>query len=124
MYVRPGEAQGTVKMILDGHSHTTESDGLLSPSYVVDWSISQGYNVICITDHNTLSGGLMAEAYAKEKYGDAVTVLVGMEFTCCRIHLNFINIKSDPLVCCTCNFIRFVEENCATIPATSRSSKE
>ncbi|MBU7003944.1 MAG: hypothetical protein HXS50_00155, partial [Theionarchaea archaeon] len=37
------------------HTHTTESDGRLSPSEVSEFYRSRGYDFLCLTDHNTVS---------------------------------------------------------------------
>ncbi|KAJ2866313.1 hypothetical protein FB639_005033, partial [Coemansia asiatica] len=81
-------------ILLDGHAHTTVSDGRLSPEQLVDYSIAQGCNAVIVTDHNTVRGGLRAEQYAKAKYPGQFVVIPGMEYSNCRIHMNFININS------------------------------
>ncbi|MDR0218709.1 MAG: PHP domain-containing protein [Enterobacteriaceae bacterium] len=40
----------------DLHSHTTASDGVLSPEQLVDRAISMGIDVLAITDHDTTEG--------------------------------------------------------------------
>ncbi len=35
------------------HSHSTESDGLRDPEYVVRWYVDHGYDFLAITDHRT-----------------------------------------------------------------------
>ena len=37
------------------HTHTTISDGHLSPQFVVDWYHEHGYSILAITDHNEVS---------------------------------------------------------------------
>ncbi|KAJ1890362.1 hypothetical protein LPJ66_007526 [Kickxella alabastrina] len=81
-------------VLLDGHTHTTISDGRLTPEQLVDYSIAQGCNAIIVSDHNTVKGGLRAEEYAKSKYADKFVVIPGMEYSNCRIHMNFININT------------------------------
>ncbi|KAI9503353.1 Polymerase/histidinol phosphatase-like protein [Coemansia spiralis] len=80
-------------VLIDGHSHTTLSDGKLTPEQLVEYSIAQGFNAIIVTDHNTVSGGLRAEKYAKDNHQGRFVVVPGMEYTSCRIHMNFININ-------------------------------
>jgi len=53
------------------HTHTTASDGELTPTQVVDLYKQAGYDVIAITDHSTISG--VAEAQLE---GDKVGVIV------------------------------------------------
>ena len=47
------------------HSHTTESDGRLSPGDVVEFYRSRGYDFLCLTDHNRVTdpGGLSSEDF-------------------------------------------------------------
>ncbi|KAJ2221633.1 hypothetical protein IWW45_008820 [Coemansia sp. RSA 485] len=85
---------GDYNVLLDGHAHTTVSDGRLSPEQLVDYSIAQGCNAVIVTDHNTVRGGLQAEKYAKAKYPGEFVVIPGMEYSNCRIHMNFININT------------------------------
>jgi len=80
-------------VLFDVHSHTLYSDGSLTPEQNIQWHIANGYNAMALTDHNTLSGGLEAQKIAREKYSDKIKVLVGMEWTSCRLHLNLIGIN-------------------------------
>ncbi|KAG0334552.1 hypothetical protein BG000_008236 [Podila horticola] len=80
-------------VLLDGHSHTTYSDGRMTPETLIKWHIANGYNAVIVTDHNTIKGGLAAQMIAKEKYADQITVIPGMELTCCRLHMNLIGIN-------------------------------
>lgn len=45
------------------------------------------------SDHNTVAGGLAAEKLALAEYNNSIVVIPGMEYTCCRIHMNFIDIN-------------------------------
>ena len=40
----------------DLHTHTTASDGSMSPSKVVEWAKKGGLDVVAITDHDTVAG--------------------------------------------------------------------
>ena len=44
----------------DLHSHSTRSDGLLSPAEVVRRAAARGVDVLALTDHDELAG--LAEA--------------------------------------------------------------
>ncbi|KAI8325580.1 PHP domain-like protein, partial [Martensiomyces pterosporus] len=81
-------------VLLDGHAHTTVSDGKLQPEQLVEYAIAQGFNAMIVTDHNTVVGGLRAEEYAQQKYPGSFIVIPGMEYSTCRIHMNFININT------------------------------
>ncbi|KAF9387081.1 hypothetical protein BGX21_000651 [Mortierella sp. AD011] len=80
-------------VLLDGHSHTTYSDGRMSPETLLKWHIANGYNAVIVSDHNTIDGGLAAQKIALEKYADMITVIPGMELSCCRLHMNLIGIN-------------------------------
>lgn len=43
-------------MIYDLHTHTSASDGLLSPPDLADLALSRGVGVLSITDHDTVAG--------------------------------------------------------------------
>lgn len=43
-------------MKYDLHSHSTASDGLLSPTELVQRAVEQGVDVLALTDHDTISG--------------------------------------------------------------------
>ena len=50
----------------DLHSHSTRSDGLLSPADVVRRAASRGVDVLALTDHDETSGLAEAEEAARE----------------------------------------------------------
>lgn len=56
-------------------------------------ALVNGYNAVAITDHNTVMGARLAKAYAEQKYPGKMLVISGMEWTTCRIHLNFLGIN-------------------------------
>ncbi|KAJ1845748.1 hypothetical protein LPJ70_002369 [Coemansia sp. RSA 2708] len=86
---------GDYNVLLDAHLHTTYSDGVLSPKQVIEYAIANGYNAIIVTDHQTVEGSLVAKEYAEKHYRDQITVITGMEYTCCRIHMNLIGINES-----------------------------
>lgn len=49
----------------DLHSHTTESDGKLSPKDAVEFYRTRGYDFLCLTDHNRVTDpdGLSTEGF-------------------------------------------------------------
>lgn len=51
------------------------------------------FNCDKCSDHNTIAGGLAAEKLALAEYNSSIVVIPGMEYTCCRIHMNFIDIN-------------------------------
>lgn len=66
-----------MKMI-DLHCHTTASDGIKSPSELIDFAIFEGVEAIAITDHDTVAGVGEALVYATTK---AFKVVSGIEFS-------------------------------------------
>ena len=53
---------------IDLHTHTTASDGTLSPAELVECALQRGISVLAITDHDTLDG--VAEARLCRQLGD------------------------------------------------------
>ena len=45
-----------MEKIYDLHCHSTASDGVLSPTEVVQRAYAQGVNVLALTDHDSVSG--------------------------------------------------------------------
>ena len=79
------------------HNHTYFSDGELSPTGVVELNKKQGYNVIAITDHDSVEG--IAEAVrAGERLG--VLVIPGVEVSTARSHMLglFVDYKNPELL--------------------------
>ncbi|KAN0021454.1 hypothetical protein ACTFIU_010051 [Dictyostelium citrinum] len=88
-----------VNVLLDPHSHTTYSDGSLTPEENIKWHIANGFNVMFMTDHNKIEGGLEGQRIALEKYSSKILVIPGIEWTNCRCHLNLIGINVNvPLI--------------------------
>ncbi|KAI9226201.1 MAG: Polymerase/histidinol phosphatase-like protein [Piptocephalis tieghemiana] len=79
-------------VFLDGHAHTLESDGDLGPEQLVDWAVAHGLNAIVISDHNEVAAVEPATRYAREHYSDQVIIIPGQEYSCCRIHMNLLNV--------------------------------
>ncbi|MFA0810033.1 PHP domain-containing protein [Microbulbifer epialgicus] len=64
--------------LVDLHSHSTASDGILSPAQLVSRAKFQGVTLMALTDHDTVDG--LAEA---QEAGDRLdmTVIAGIEFS-------------------------------------------
>ncbi len=60
------------------HCHTTESDGDMTPTQLVDRALERGYEAIAITDHNTISGVETAVEYGASR---GLVVVKGIEWT-------------------------------------------
>ncbi|KAI8093276.1 polymerase/histidinol phosphatase-like protein [Halteromyces radiatus] len=94
-YLTPYNQSFQYNVLLDGHSHSTYSDGKMNVKQLLDWHIANGYNAVMVTDHNTIAGGIYAEKLAlqDEYYKERIVVIPGMEYSCCRIHMNLIGIN-------------------------------
>lgn len=64
--------------LVDLHTHSTQSDGTLTPTELVRAASERGLRVLGLTDHDTLSG--IAEATA-EAHGYDVEVVAGVELS-------------------------------------------
>jgi predicted metal-dependent phosphoesterase TrpH len=62
--------------VIDLHTHSTASDGSLSPSALVHAAAAQGITALALTDHDTLAGLSEAEQAAKE---EAIRFIPGIE---------------------------------------------
>ena len=61
----------------DLHMHTVYSDGRLTPEQLIDMRVSEGYELLAITDHDGIGGSVKGAPYA-EKLG--VKYIYGIEF--------------------------------------------
>ena len=66
------------KVIVDLHSHTTASDGILTPSELVKRAVDNQINMLAITDHDTIKGLLEAKATI-ERNNLPVKLIYGVE---------------------------------------------
>ncbi|CAO3674285.1 unnamed protein product [Umbelopsis vinacea] len=89
-YLRPYNSTFKYNVLLDGHSHSTYSDGKMTVRQLLDWHIGR--------DHNTIEGGLAAEKLALAEYNNSIVVIPAMEYSCCRLHMNFIGINQSVTV--------------------------
>ena len=62
---------------LDLHSHTSRSDGLLSPAALADQAAAAGVRLLAITDHDTLAG--VRELLAGSGPPEGLEVMPGIE---------------------------------------------
>ncbi|MBI3963650.1 MAG: PHP domain-containing protein [Candidatus Kerfeldbacteria bacterium] len=63
-------------MRIDLHTHTTASDGLLTPTQLVRRAVRERISVLALTDHETLAGLPEATRAAR---GKALTIIPGIE---------------------------------------------
>ncbi|WP_199873056.1 PHP domain-containing protein [Inediibacterium massiliense] len=66
--------------MIDMHVHTNASDGIFSPTQIVDWAYKKGLRGVAITDHDTV-GGILEAVAASKKY-DNFLLIPGIEFSC------------------------------------------
>ena len=79
----------------DLHTHTTASDGSMSPSKVVEWAKKGGLDVVAITDHDTVAGLAEGKKRADEL---GIKFVPGVElstFAVCEIHILGYNIPYE-----------------------------
>jgi len=65
---------------VDLHSHTTASDGTLTPRELVREAVRRGVRVLAITDHDSTDG--LAEAMAEAAEHPPLTIVPGIEINC------------------------------------------
>src|SRR5690349_15038174 len=63
---------------IDLHSHSTASDGLLSPRDLIAHALERGVDVLALTDHDDTAG--LAEA-AEAAHGTALALVNGAELS-------------------------------------------
>ena len=61
----------------DLHMHTYYSDGAMSPEDVIDMRISEGYELLSITDHDVIGGSVAGMSYAQSI---GMPFIYGVEF--------------------------------------------
>src|ERR1700759_520975 len=66
------------KIVADLHSHTSASDGELSPTQLVDLAADAGLEVLAVTDHDTAGGGDEAIQHGKKR---GLEIVPGCELT-------------------------------------------
>jgi len=64
---------------VDLHTHTTYSDGILTPEELLKKAAEAGLDAISITDHDSIDGCVEAHALSKEYL---VEIIDGIEFSC------------------------------------------
>ncbi|QDF75062.1 MULTISPECIES: RNase RNM [Shewanella] len=84
--------------LIDLHSHTTASDGQLTPSELVARALSNGVQMLAITDHDTLAG--LKEAHEFNQSQDVpLTLINGCEVSTrwnnFDIHIVALNIDTE-----------------------------
>ncbi len=79
----------------DLHSHTTWSDGDLSPGERVISAMRSGNSLMAVTDHDELRGSIAAIKFA-ENFNLPITIPTGIEFSTDRGHILVYGLKNNP----------------------------
>ena len=83
-------------MLADLHCHSLCSDGVLSPTDLVNRAVEKGVDMLALTDHDTISG--LAEARSAAE-GQAIRIVSGIEFSTVwngmGIHVVGLNFNED-----------------------------
>lgn len=83
-------------MIFDLHSHSTASDGVLSPQDLVSRAAQQGVDVLALTDHDDVRGVSAARAAATELGIELVTgVEISVTWAGRTIHVVGLQVDAD-----------------------------
>lgn len=64
--------------MIDLHTHTTASDGVMSPRALIDYAVECGIEVLAICDHDTVGGLVEGAAYSA---GKNIEFVPGIEFS-------------------------------------------
>jgi len=84
-----------MSLVYDLHTHTTASDGELSPKALIIKAKENGIDVIAITDHDTTAGIPQAAAEAENQN---IKLLIGIELSVSWMDKNFhiVGLNIDP----------------------------
>lgn len=88
-HFRPFDPDFNFTVLIDVHRHPNGMD----PDTVLQWHIAAGYNAVVITEHNDVGSGQLVQKVARERYNDTIKVIVGEEWTNCRMHMGMLGLK-------------------------------
>jgi predicted metal-dependent phosphoesterase TrpH len=83
--------------VYDLHSHTTASDGLFTPTMLVQRAVEKGVTVLAITDHDTTAG--LAEAHqAIKEFNLPLRLINGVEISTAwqNFDIHVVGLNIDP----------------------------
>ena len=92
--------QSLEPLLIDFHTHTTASDGALSPSQLLLRAVDRGVEALALTDHDTLSGWRATQSLQS----NGITLVCGVELSCqwggATIHVVGLNVNANaaPLI--------------------------
>ncbi len=76
-----GAATSVKTVLIDFHTHTSASDGALTPSELLVRAAANNVKLLAITDHDTVAGFEAAAAYHKEN-PSGMRLISGIELSC------------------------------------------
>ena len=82
-------------LVYDLHSHSTASDGVLSPRELVQRAAGQGVNILALTDHDDLCGLVEARSTAEE-HGMELVAGVEVSITWRNSTVHIVGLRVDP----------------------------
>jgi predicted metal-dependent phosphoesterase TrpH len=77
----PAEALSVKIVLIDFHTHTSASDGALTPSELVNRALAGNIELLAVTDHDTVAGYLSATGYLRSRQG-SLRLVSGVELSC------------------------------------------
>jgi len=95
--------QSVKTVLIDFHTHTSASDGALTPAELVARAVARNIDLLAITDHDTVAGYEAAAAYHRQQPG-GMRLIAGIELSCqwsgTTIHILGLGIDcSHPAMC-------------------------
>ncbi|MDI1298582.1 3',5'-nucleoside bisphosphate phosphatase [Methylotenera sp.] len=84
-----------MSLTFDLHSHTTISDGMLSPNELVAYAANQGVDVLALTDHDD-TGGLAIAAEEAKRWGLHFINGVEISVTWKKRTIHIVGLKINP----------------------------
>ncbi len=84
-----------MSLIIDLHSHSNISDGLLTPAELVEHAAMHHVNVLALTDHDDTSGLALAEAEA-QRWNIHIIKGVEISVTWKKRTIHIVGLKIDP----------------------------
>jgi predicted metal-dependent phosphoesterase TrpH len=84
-----------MSLTFDLHSHTTISDGMLSPTELVAYAAKQGVDVLALTDHDD-TGGLAVAAEEAKRWGLHFINGVEISVTWKKRTIHIVGLKINP----------------------------
>lgn len=84
-------------MRIDLHSHSTVSDGQLSPAELMARAVAKGVDVLALTDHDSVAGLAPAQA-AIDANGWPLRLIAGVELSCSweALEIHVVGLDLDP----------------------------